>query len=93
MNKPSPIELEFSRKHKRGHAHQYLHQHQDSLANRLLSRRDEQQGRDALRLPTNLTWSSARLVAAALPAAVALAECMMLRNSDNPVGLMVRPGR
>lgn len=47
---PSPIELEFSRKYDRAHAHQYLHKHQDGLARRLSHWRDAQIARRALKL-------------------------------------------
>lgn len=50
MTKPSPIELEFSRKYDLDHAHQYLHKHQDGLARRLSHWRDVQVARQALRL-------------------------------------------
>ncbi|HEY1029997.1 MAG TPA: methyltransferase domain-containing protein [Pseudomonas sp.] len=48
MPKPSPIELDFSRKYDFEHAQQYLHKHQDGLARRLSHWRDEQVARRAL---------------------------------------------
>ncbi|WAJ35567.1 class I SAM-dependent methyltransferase [Pseudomonas sp. GOM7] len=50
MHKPSPIELEFSRKYDLDHAQQYLHKHQDGLARRLSHWRDIQVARRALKL-------------------------------------------
>jgi len=50
MPKPSPIELEFSRKYDFDHARQYLHKHQDGLARRLSHWRDLQVARRALKL-------------------------------------------
>jgi len=50
MTRSSPIELEFSRKYDREHAHQYLEKHQDGLARRLSHWRDEQLARRALKV-------------------------------------------
>lgn len=50
MPKPSPIELEFSRKYDFEHAQQYLHKHRDGLARRLSHWRDLQVARHALKL-------------------------------------------
>lgn len=50
MPKPSPIELEFSRKYDFDHAQQYLHKHQDGLARRLSHWRDVQVARRALKM-------------------------------------------
>ncbi len=50
MPKPSPIELDFSRKYDFEHAQQYLHKHQDGLARRLSHWRDLQVARRALQL-------------------------------------------
>jgi len=50
MLKPSPIELEFSRKYDQEHAQQYLHKHQDGVARRLSHWRDIQVARHALKL-------------------------------------------
>ncbi|MBU1329498.1 MAG: class I SAM-dependent methyltransferase [Gammaproteobacteria bacterium] len=49
MFKPSPVELEFSRKYDQDHAQQYLHKHQDGLARRLSHWRDVQVARQALK--------------------------------------------
>ncbi|XLY90251.1 methyltransferase domain-containing protein [Ectopseudomonas mendocina] len=50
MPKPSPIELDFSRKYDFEHAQQYLHKHQDGLFRRLSHWRDVQVARRALQL-------------------------------------------
>lgn len=50
MPKPSPIELDFSRKYDQAHAQHYLRKHQDGLARRLSHWRDEQVARHALQL-------------------------------------------
>lgn len=50
MPKPSPIELEFSRKYDQAHAQLYLHKHQAGLARRLSHWRDVQVARHALQL-------------------------------------------
>lgn len=50
MSTNKTIELAFSRKYDREHAHEYLHKHQDGLARRLSHWRDEQLARQALRL-------------------------------------------
>lgn len=50
MPKPSPIELEFSRKYDLDHAQHYLHKHRDGLARRLSHWRDVQVARHALKL-------------------------------------------
>ena len=50
MPKPSPIELNFSRKYDFEHAQQYLHKHQDGLFRRLSHWRDVQVARRALQL-------------------------------------------
>ena len=50
MPKPSPIELDFSRKYDQEHAQQYLYKHQDGLARRLSHWRDVQMARHALKL-------------------------------------------
>ncbi|WP_275544945.1 MULTISPECIES: class I SAM-dependent methyltransferase [unclassified Pseudomonas] len=50
MPKPSPIELDFSRKYDFDHAQQYLHKHQDGLSRRLSHWRDVQVARRALQL-------------------------------------------
>lgn len=50
MPKPSPIELEFSRKYDQAHAQRYLRKHQDGLARRLSHWRDVQVARHALQL-------------------------------------------
>jgi SAM-dependent methyltransferase len=50
MPTSNPIELEFSRKYDREHAHDYLHKHQAGLARRLSHWRDEQLARHALQL-------------------------------------------
>ncbi|HLA32990.1 MAG TPA: class I SAM-dependent methyltransferase [Pseudomonas sp.] len=50
MPKPSPIELDFSRKYDQAHAQQYLHKHQAGLARRLSHWRDVQVARHALQL-------------------------------------------
>ncbi|VEE15654.1 class I SAM-dependent methyltransferase [Ectopseudomonas mendocina] len=50
MPKPSPIELDFSRKYDFEHAQQYLHKHQDGLSRRLSHWRDVQVARRALQM-------------------------------------------
>ena len=50
MPKPSPIELDFSRKYDFEHSQQYLHKHQDGLARRLSHWRDVQVARRALQM-------------------------------------------
>lgn len=50
MPKPSPIELDFSRKYDFEHAQQYLHKHHDGLFRRLSHWRDVQVARRALQL-------------------------------------------
>lgn len=50
MPKPSPIELDFSRKYDFEHAQQYLHKHQDGFSRRLSHWRDVQVARRALQL-------------------------------------------
>ncbi|USR41796.1 class I SAM-dependent methyltransferase [Ectopseudomonas hydrolytica] len=50
MPKPSPIELDFSRKYDFEHAQQYLHKHQDGLFRRLSHWRDVQVARRALQM-------------------------------------------
>lgn len=50
MPKPSPIELDFSRKYDFEHAQQYLHKHQNGLFRRLSHWRDVQVARRALQL-------------------------------------------
>ena len=50
MPKPSPIELDFSRKYDFEHAQQYLHKHQDGLSRRLSHWRDVQVARHALQM-------------------------------------------
>ena len=50
MPKPSPIELDFSRKYDFDHAQQYLHKHQDGLSRRLSHWRDVQVARRALQM-------------------------------------------
>lgn len=50
MSDSGPIELEFSRKYDRAHAHQYLLKHRDGLARRLSHWRDVQLARRALKL-------------------------------------------
>lgn len=46
----SPINLEFSQKYDKTHAHEYFLKHQDGLARRLSHKRDEQLARRALAL-------------------------------------------
>lgn len=50
MSTGKTIELAFSRKYDREHAHEYLHKHQAGLARRLSHRRDQQLARQALQL-------------------------------------------
>ncbi|MFV9681312.1 methyltransferase domain-containing protein [Pseudomonas sp. NY15367] len=50
MPKPSPIELDFSRKYDFEHAQQYLNKHQDGFSRRLSHWRDVQVARRALQL-------------------------------------------
>ncbi|MEQ6330919.1 class I SAM-dependent methyltransferase [Pseudomonas chengduensis] len=50
MPKPSPIELDFSRKYDFEHAQQYLHKHQDGLSRSLSHWRDVQVARRALQM-------------------------------------------